>query len=141
MAGEDKDKKAHNVTETDFRRHDTLKDMAGMEQSFYWQRFSAFATLHAGLFVLSTSKAIEGNSTFVEIISLVLAMAWVLVQIKSLTYVDRIKDAYHKERELMGIHFRQTTDTIFDHPRLSATDIGVWVTVAVLLLWLIEIFV
>jgi hypothetical protein len=109
--------------------------MVYQEQNFYWQRFSAFATLHAALFVLVTATMIGSqfwSGVFVSILSIGLAITWIAVQSVSLKYVDRWKSDFHTERELAGILPTVETDR-----RYSSTDLGWWVPVGVLVLWLI----
>lgn len=57
---------------------EVLADDVNHELSFYWQRFTAFSALQAGLFVVATAK--DYHNTAVATIGLVLALAWLLVR-------------------------------------------------------------
>jgi hypothetical protein len=67
----------------------------------YWQRFYAFATLHAALIVLVTAASFLDNWTrlLIAALSLALALLWVPIQYLSLIYVDRWKEYLQRARE------------------------------------------
>jgi len=105
------------------------------EQDFYWQRFTAFATLHAALFVLVTATLTVSrfwSSLLISILSICLAIIWFAVQHISLKYVDRWKPAFHAERELIGIKSQIDTDY-----RYSSTDLAWWVPLGIFVVWLV----
>ena len=111
-----------------------VREINLQEQNYYWQRFSAFATLHAGLFVLATSDSIT-NRLPIYIIGIILAVAWVFIQWASLFYVERIKPFFFNRLETKGVRLRR--HWLFSEFKLSSTRIGVAVTVLIFLLWLI----
>lgn len=104
------------------------------EQNYYWQRFSAFATLHAGLFVLVTSDSISNKLPF-YIIGIVLSIAWVFIQWASFFYVDRVKPLIDSRLEMQGIKLKR--HWLFSKYKGASTRIGVIVTLLVFLLWIV----
>ena len=104
------------------------------QQAFYWQRFAAFAALHAGLFVLATSNSLT-ESWPIEWLGALLGLIWVLVQWASLHYVDRVKPQYHELRERMGI--RYDDHWLFNRRSLSSTDLALYGTLVLLLIWIL----
>lgn len=104
------------------------------QQAFYWQRYAAFAVLHGGLFVLATSDSLT-KSWPVEWLGAVLSVIWVLVQWASLHYVDRMKPQYHELREQMGIRYEG--HWLFNRRWLSSTDLALYGTLFVLLIWIL----
>ena len=123
------------VEKTDYEKLRIFMDLLHSEQNFFWQRFSAFATLHAALFVLTTATQIANHtwaSALVVTLSIALAVAWIAVQSVSLKYADRWKPAFHSEREALGIKSEIPTNRLY-----SSTDLAWWVPIGVLLLWLV----
>ena len=110
-----------------------LHDRINQEQNFFWQRFTAFSALHAGLFILVGSKA-YGNLGLVSIIGVVLAFAWFLIQWASLYYVDRNKSAYYDLCRDSDIPV-PPKHWLF-RKGLSSTNIGFAVSIVTLLFWL-----
>ena len=113
-----------------------VSDIVMREQTFYWQRFSAFAALHAGLLVLATSSALN-SPVPVRVIGLVLGILWAYIQFVSRHYVNRLKPLYHEKREQLGIGYKR--HWLFDHAFLSSTNMGCIVALGVSVLWIIQL--
>ena len=137
-----------------------LNEQVLREQEIYWQRFYAFATLHAGAFVLVTSNSIRYPKA-IAIVGFALGIAWFYIQWLSLSYADRAKAHYHELRKALGIYWPheaseaanvtvtgKTTpvvklgfrEKILRQKRISSTDIGLGVTGLVVICWVIAFF-
>ena len=90
-----------------YRKYEVLQADFHGEQSHYWSRFVAFATLHAGLIVLVASDAAQKRpaNLIIPVLGLALGILWLFVQWLSRNYVDRWKPAYHKERKKLLFFF------------------------------------
>lgn len=108
------------------------------EQNFFWQRFTAFSALHAGLLVIVASTSSAAAPVYLNIVGLVLAVAWVLIQWASLYYVNRSKDRYYAMCQARGID-PPPKHWLFKGV-LSSTDIGVWVSVVTLIFWILNLW-
>ena len=104
------------------------------EQEFYWTRFSSFATLQAGLLVLTTSTAIK-SIKWLAVISLVLAVVWLFVQCASRWYVNRLKPIFRKACKDNGFDYPQ--HPLFSKSFLSPTDISLVVPFGIIVFWII----
>lgn len=138
-----------------------LNDQVLREQEIYWQRFYAFATLHAGAFVLATSNSLRYPKA-IAAIGIVLALTWLYVQWLSLYYADRAKPRYHDMRKWLRIDYEhnegeneqpslreQKRDErqvapwkkwILIHHWASSTDVGLLVTIVVFICWVLVFF-
>jgi len=116
-----------------------MMDMVFQEQSFYWQRFTAFAGLHSGLFVLVTAALIGTKywaALFVTVLSLVLAALCIGIQSVSLRYMSRWKLAFHEARRGLGI-----TQKVPPDPRWSSTDLARCAPIVVFVVWVFVLFI
>jgi hypothetical protein len=86
-------KAAAQQKETDRFRLTILHDRQSAENNFFWQRFTAFSALNAGLLVLAASNAVASRM-LVKWVGILLGIAWVIIQSLSWYYVWRCKDAY-----------------------------------------------
>lgn len=92
---------AQSYDDEKYRRFELLQAERHQEQAHFWNRFTAFATLHADIFVIATSTNVQSQriaSLGVAIAGLGLSGLWAEVQRLSLRYVDRWKPIYHRER-------------------------------------------
>lgn len=112
----------------------TIQEHRFQEQAFFWSRFSAFATLHGGLFVLATSNAIK-NQQYISYLGVLLGLLWIFIQWASLYYVDRWKGQYYEYLKLMEINLKR--HWLFSRPRFSSTDFAVFTTIIVFILWVL----
>lgn len=74
-----------------------LNEQVLREQDIFWQRFYAFATLHAGAFVLYSSDAIKPKGR-IAAAGVALGLIWLYTQWASLHYANRFKKLYHPLR-------------------------------------------
>lgn len=79
-----------------------LSEQVHREEEIYWNRFQAFAAIHAGALVLVTSNVVETKLP-AAILGFALALFWGYVQWISLKYGDRPKRLYHWYRRSLGI--------------------------------------
>lgn len=129
----------------EFEKLQFVRDVLMQEQHFYWARFSAFAAMNAGLFVLTTSTVLEtptaaGSDAQQLLIGFAFALSiiWVFIQWISFYYVSRWKPTFHKLREKYGISLPR--HWLFNSLGLSATGLGVFVTIVVAALWGVMFF-
>lgn len=73
-----------------WQRANLVLAITSTEQTQYWNRFAAFAALHAGLIVISRSE------WYVSAFGVILALVWCAVQWLSVNYVDRDKSEFKK---------------------------------------------
>ena len=112
-----------------------IANQASAEQEWFWSRFSAFATLHAGLLVFArvdTSGAIEW---ILSGAGLLLGATWVAVQSLSRSYVHRSKARLHAFEALFGLRQIESGTSLRPH----STDYGVWTARLVFLVWAITL--
>jgi hypothetical protein len=117
-----------------YRRFEIIQTERHQEQGFYWTRFTGFATLHAGLFVIATSSTVQNRAwatLLLAVLGIVLSALWAEVQWLSLRYVDRWKPAYFAEARRL----RFDIDAVKLNREWSSTDLGRYVPFAVLILW------
>lgn len=125
---------AQSYDDEKYRRFELLQAERHQEQAHFWNRFTAFATLHAGIFVIATSTNVQSQriaSLGVAIAGLGLSGLWAEVQRLSLRYVDRWKPIYHSEREGLGLGFQGEQL----NPRVSSTDLANAVPWVVFFVW------
>ena len=122
-----------DLSASEHLRFTILHDRVNQEQIFFWQRFTAFSALHAGLFVLVGSKE-YGNLGLTSIIGLVLALGWFLAQWASLYYVDRNKGTYYDLCKKVNVPV-PAKHWLFRR-WLSSTNIGVAVSLVTLMFWI-----
>ena len=120
------------------------------EQSHFWNRFAAFAALHAGLLIV----AIETSGWARELTALLgigLTVLWLAVQSKSREYVERWKAPFHeyrrKQRLLWRSEWKMRGVQLVDRNRMvqgeidsrerSSTRLAILVPWALFLPWLI----
>ena len=126
---------AELATKDDYRRFEIIQNALHHEQEIFWTRFTGFATLHAGLFVIATATNIQAKpmaGLFVAILGITLSATWAEVQRLSLRYVDRWKPLYHSERERLSLDI--SSERPLD-PRFSSTDLANFVPWAVAAAW------
>lgn len=122
-----------------------LHDQGMREQEMYWSRFYSFATLSAGAFLLATAAPI--GKLLSAVLGLALAVAWVVTQVVGVGYVNRTKLVYHEKRRELGFYYKygggksekddpENPPGLLKYRHLSASSIGVWVSLAVLLFWI-----
>jgi len=131
-----------------------LNEQVLREQELFWLRFYAFATLHAGAFVLATSSSVT-RPKVVALFGALLAVVWVLVQWLSLRYADRAKPDYNALRQALGILWpheegyilntgadsqSRLSTRVLRERRASSTDLGFWVAAIVLACWIAALF-
>lgn len=104
------------------------------ELNLFWQRFTAFAALHAGLFVLVGAESIAGKH-WVVILGLTLAIFWFLIQLVSLFYVNRNKHKYYKYGVKLGI--KKAKRHWLLNGGLSSSAMGLYVSSFVLVFWVV----
>lgn len=121
-----------------------LATRANQEQEWFWSRFSAFATLQAGLFVLFTSGTVgEGHRHVFALFGLALAVLWLLVQGRSHYYVHQAKRPYHTFRMILGLKGWEPTLPFWRRAMRNAfasTSLGLLTTVSVTLIWAFVVF-
>lgn len=64
------------------------------EQNLFWQRFTAFSALNAGLFVLAASTSLQSVRAM-KLVGAGLGLAWSAIQWLSLRYTKRDKNDYY----------------------------------------------
>lgn len=110
---------ARNADREKFR---DLLELVTQEQAFFWQRFSALATLQAALVVLVTamwSSKFLLAALAVTFFSLSLALLWVVIQEKSFDYLARWKQPFHNQRRRLGIKPSFEIDEKYGAARLT----------------------
>lgn len=117
-----------------------LNEQVLREQDIFWQRFSSFATLHAGAFVLYSSDAPSSKYT-VALAGFILSILWIYIQWASLEYADRAKTLYHPLREYLGIDWNIPRKSLFAQTMgkyrwASSTNAGVLTAWIIFALWL-----
>lgn len=128
-------------TEKEYRRFQLVQAERHQEQAHFWSRFTAFATLHAGIFIFATATNVLDRpiaTILIAIVGIILAAIWAEVLRLSLHYVNRWKPEYHATRAKLNFHFpdENTTD-----PRYSSTDLALIVPYAVLAIWAAQIVI
>jgi hypothetical protein len=111
------------------------------EQAFFWQRFASFSALHAGLLVLASSTALDAKPfprAVLMLLALILAIAWIRIQLTSLWYVDRYKPQFHEARRLLN--FTYPPKTTHSNPAFSTTNIAISVPIAVTAIWSVLLY-
>lgn len=109
-----------------------LNEEIALEQEYYWTRFSSFATLHAGLFVLFTLDA-NKHQTLLSGAAVGLGVVWMYVQVASLWYVNRLKSDFGKVSKQQGFHW--PNHPIFSKKFRSTTDVALLVPYGLTILW------
>lgn len=117
-------------------RFKILKDLHNAEQGFYWQRFTAFVGLNAGILIIVAVLLRDDFSPWaanvVVIIAALLALLWGWVQYRSWRYIQQWKKQYHESKE--------ENQFVPDGKKLneawSSTKIALFVPVLVLALWI-----
>jgi hypothetical protein len=122
-----------DLSERNELRLKILHDRVNHEQSFFWHRFTAFSALHAGLFVLASSKN-NDHPIIIAIFGSALGLAWLLIQLASLHYVGRDKEKYYKLCNVVDL--RPNEHRIFCR-KLSSTRLACFVSCICLFYWLI----
>jgi ABC-type uncharacterized transport system permease subunit len=121
------------LSEHDKLKFQVLHDRIIHEQTFFWQRFTAFSALHAGLFVVLATKQFV-NTKVLAVAASTLGLAWFLIQGASLHYVDRHKKTYYKLCKKFRIP-KPKEHWLFKK-LLKSTNIGFYVSIITLLFWL-----
>jgi hypothetical protein len=111
-----------------------LSEEISREQEFYWTRFTAFATLHAGLLVLITSDALKRPHILAGV-AIALGVIWFYIQLASLHYVNRLKPLFRAAREARGIDY--LPHRVFSRRFLSTTDVALVVPFGLTVLWIV----
>jgi hypothetical protein len=106
------------------------------EQEWFWSRFAAFATLHAGLFVFSRVETERPVDWILAAGGLFLGGIWMLVQSKSRHYVRQSKKRLHSFEIALGLR-RHTGESSSE---VHATDLGVWTSWAVFVMWAVALY-
>lgn len=112
------------------------------EQTHYWTRFIAFSAIVTGLFVLLSGTE---HKVLVSASGAVTSLFWVVIQLKSLSYVTSQKDEFHKwfaqlqeavqvEKAKPDATFVSSMAKRVDGIR-SSTELGVIFAVVVFVLW------
>ena len=114
-------------------RFKILNEEITLEQGFYWTRFSGFVTLHAGLFVLSTSDTIKHPLIFSSV-AIFLGIIWFYVQKASHWYVNRLKPEFRKIYPKIG--FRYPQHCIFSCPYMDITFVALLVPIIITFVWI-----
>ncbi len=117
-----------------------LNEQVLREQEIFWQRFYAFATLHAGAFVLYSSDAVK-RKTPIAAAGLALGVVWLYTQWASLHYANRPKKLYHAVCRKLGISWGVGRPGLFarwfgERPWASSTNAGVLTALFVAAVWL-----
>lgn len=101
-----------------------LAEQANQEQGWFWSRFGAFATLHAGLLVLITSDAVKEFRPSFAVAGLCLAGLWAAVQGRSLTYVVGSKKPFHRYLMILGLRSPDEQEFAFRPWITASTTLG-----------------
>ena len=101
------------------------------EQEYYWTRFSSFAVLQAGLFVLISCKNEDEN--LLSGIGIGLGLVWIYVQGASLWYVNRLKP---KLSELVSRFKIDYPLHFYSQKYFSTTDVALLVPLGLTIFWL-----
>jgi hypothetical protein len=73
---------------------------AHQEQGWFWNRFSSFTAIHAGLFAFN---GVATPSKIVMAVGLGLAIGWIVIQALSLQYINRSKGRLHAYERVLGL--------------------------------------
>ena len=121
---------------------DHLAERANQEQGWFWGRFAAFATLHAGFFVLITSSVFQGQRAryMFSVGGAILGASWFVVQLRSLSYVMKTKAPYHNYRVLLGLNAPEDNRFRLVRWITSSTFIGVFTSGVVVVAWLVAAY-
>jgi hypothetical protein len=122
------------INEDIYKRVELFQNALHQEQGFFWNRFTAFATLHAGLFVVSTSGDVQAHllpRMVILILGFLLSLSWAAIQWLSLQYVDRPKVRYYDLARKLGLEPQEESLG----RRLSSTDLAFWSVIPVVLMW------
>lgn len=111
-------------------RFELLNNEIALEQEYYWTRFTAFATLHAGLFVLFT---LNGHKILLSGAAVGLGIVWLYVQVASLWYVNRLKSDFNKVSKTLKLPWPK--HHIFSERFRSTTDVALLVPYGLTILW------
>jgi hypothetical protein len=127
--------------EDQYRRFEIAQNALHAENNVFWTRFSGFATLQAGLLVITTAETLKGYPTIIiAVFGVILAHMWMRVNQLGVLYVDRWKQDHSEERDEL---FPRAKVPSLD-PRSSATDVAqlapwlvgaVWGIVAIMAAW------
>lgn len=120
-----------------WRRFEAVQAIQIAEQDFFWQRFTAFSALVAGLLVLAASDSVA-KPLYVKGVGLLLSFAWCLIQARSLYYVQRMKDDWFALRLQCGIDKpgQHPLPSKHDYAPTSSSFMGFCVTGIVFLMWI-----
>jgi hypothetical protein len=127
----------NEFTFTPKEEFDILIKEITFEQEFYWTRFTGFATLHAGLFVLFTSET-NKHPIYLSAAALAMGAIWLYVQIASCWYVNRLKRRFRRISE--GLKFKYPRHEIFSCKYMDITRVTIVIPVTITLLWLALLF-
>jgi hypothetical protein len=111
-------------------KFEMLNKEIALEQEYYWTRFSGFATLYAGLFVLFSFEKHQGLLSGAAV---GLGLIWMYVQAASLWYVNRLKSDFRKVSEQREFHWPK--HPIFSKKFRSTTDVALLVPYGLTILW------
>lgn len=115
-----------------------LNEQVLREQEIYWQRFYAFATLHAGWFVVLASDFARPNREWVARLGFLLGLIWVYAQWASLHYANRWKPSYHALLRDLNIQYEAhgLFASLFSSSRwASSTNAGLATAVLLCAVW------
>src|SRR4051794_32223409 len=86
----------------DLRRYELLFAMRTQEHNWYWQRFTAFATISAALLVLFTSSAITTSGERRVVIAFALLISpWGYIQWASKRFLRQYRDDWMAARDTL----------------------------------------
>jgi hypothetical protein len=126
------------INEEKYRRVELFQDAVHQQQHFFWNRFTAFATLHAGLFVVATTvQARFIPRTIILVLGIGLSLMWAAIQWRSLQYVDQPKIRYYELARALDLVPREDASD----RRSSSTDWAFWSVIPVVLVWLVLLYV
>jgi hypothetical protein len=119
-----------NKSNDDWKRLEFYNGEVSREQEYYWTRFSAFAVLQAGLFVLFGSSV--ENQKLLSGVGIGLGLVWIYVQGASLWYVNRLKPDLTKIVELLEINY---PPHFYSQKFFSTTDVALLVPLGLTVFW------
>jgi hypothetical protein len=85
-----------------------LNEQVLREQDIFWQRFYAFATVHAAGFVVFVSDLVAPQRLWVAFFGFLLGSIRAYTQWASLHYANRWKRPYHTIRKQLGLEYDHT---------------------------------